>query len=612
MLVLSTLLAPAMSPVPLVVYPASPRIFITTNAPYALAGDNVSFDVYTYFGGNLTDATGLPSVMASGAPVATDVSPVTRIGPGHYQAWLVLPSVLDGGRQTTSNALIVASANVGGGAVGTGTTVSWITPGLYLRLYSNIATVRPSQPMHLRAELYNGTRMVDADAGTMHFWTVGYLGARGGPMTPNRTALGVYEADVVLNSTAALGFLANATVGGVAVSAQLTSAQSPPFVPYAGFNPGSDQGWFETTFTNATRLRGTFWVADAWGIAVPGVAVTLGFGPLPGMATAYANGTTDAQGGMPVDVTASAGPTYVAGEIGAGTPEAVAVPATLTQRPVVPPPIPNTSLLAADPFLMPDGSLRDFLAPGAAVVRRYHVPASVPAEPGSSFADTPLNYYLVGLKTGIIYAVGHAVTDAGGNFSLSLTVPPEDFTLWLDIAGFLYSTVPLSYAVGSPDMGLQVSPLTLGGPTDVHASFAPTGARWVESEPPLALVWICPIPASAGMWSKWAPGFGCAEDSLRENAGGLNATLFLPSFLPPSGRYLVYAWVASQGGLVTQFAVLSPGQSASVGWTAGSGDLLIWAVLGVILGAVAVLGIALVLRRRPRVPPQPPPLPPSP
>lgn len=584
---------------------------MTTDASYALAGDNVSLGLTTYVGGTLADAANLPQVTLSVPSYGAQPSAVSHVGTGQYRAWMVLPAVRDGGRQTVSTVTVTAAASVGGSGVSSAASISWITPGLFLRFYADLATVHPVQPMHLTAQLLNGTRAVDADAGTMRFWAAGYLGPRGGPITPNRTAAGVYAADVVLDSAVAYGFVANATVGGVAVTAQLTMAEQPPYVPYAGFNPGTYQGWFQTTFSNATHLRGTFWVANAWGTPAPAVTVALRFGPLPGRPQSYANGTTDVRGAMPVDVNVSAGPTFVAGEIGAGTSEAASIPWTLVQGPVTSPPLPNSGALAADAAVMPDGSLRDFLAAGATVVRRYHVPASLLAAAGSALPDAPLNYYLVGGNTGTVYAAGHAVTDADGNFSLTFTVPPEGFTLQLDIEGFPSPTVWLAYAVGSPDMGLEVGPLTLGGPTDVTTPFSARAAIWVESEPPMASVWACPLPLTGGPRSKWAPGTGCAEDSLRENAAGLNATLFLPSFLPGTGRYLVYAWAPSQGGSATQFAVLSPGQSASVpvGGPGGPGvtDLVPWMLLGVILGAIAVVALALYLRRRPPKRPAAPP-----
>ncbi len=609
-LVLGMVLAPAVAPpAPLAANPAAPRIFLSADASYAVAGDNVTLDVSTYLGGNLTDAAGLPQISASSPPFGVDVSTVAHVGTGRYRASIALPAAYSTALQTQSTATVTATATVGGSAVSTQAGVPWITPGLYIRLYSDIATVRPVQPMRLTAELFNGTRPVDADAGTMRFWSVGYLGARAGPMTPNRTATGVYEADVVLNTSVAFGFVANATVGGILVTAQLTSEQGPPYVPYSGFNPGSYQGWFQSAFSNATRVRGTFWVADAWGTPAPGVAVLLEFESLVTRTVVYANGTTDARGRLPVDVTLPA-PWQLYGVIGQGTPQATPVFATPGSACLGSPPLPNTGFLAADPATMPDGSLRDFLTPAATVVRAYHVPASWTSGRSTSLPDAPLNYYLVG-GSGDVYAAGHAVTDANGNFSLTFTVPPEDFAVQLDIAGFSTLPVLVDYAVASPEMGLRVSPLALGGPTEITTTFSATAARWVESERPMAFAMVGLVASSNGTWSKWAPSVGCALDSLRENPDGLNATLFLPSFLPASGRYLVYAWVPS-ARLTTQFLVLSPGQSASipVGGPGGSGlgDLVPWLALGVIVGAVAALAVALYLRRRsPKRPAAPPP-----
>ncbi len=617
--------APAM-PLPAATYPATPRLVVAVNAPFAVAGDNASFDVYTYAGGNAADAAALPSVqVVAQTPVPPSI-PVTgfgRVATGHYRGYLVLPRVPsaltpltpDPGLQTEGEAIIVANATVAGVSLVSGRFLIWVTPGIYLKLYANVSTVNPVQPLQLTAELFNGSQRVDADPGSIHVGTVS-VGGLGPPVTPDRTGVGVYQADMILDFANDTGFYVNASVGGIHAYQQLLETAPGFSLPYPGFELTGYQAWFQTLSSNASGLRGNLWVADADGRPSAGVAVVL---DVPTMGISL-NGTTDSAGRFPVDLAAAGAgqlfPSFVI--VGAGGPHPLRVYAFLPFSPCVGGVqyLPTGYATPEDPLLMPGGGLRDLLAAGTTVTRRYGFHDQGFGGALGPIANTSMNYYLLGQGSGTVYAAGHAITDATGNLSLQFEVPTEDVFLEFDLPPPLSTLTVLGYAVASPAMGLQVSPLTLGGPTRISVTFGAQGSLYAGAGFAGGFGEIGLVSTTDGTWERLTQSTGCSSDYLREAPDALNTTISLPSFLPSSGTYVVTAWTMPGNRITEQFAVLTPGESADIpvggGGTPGLTAVLEWAAIGTVLAAVAVVGVLMFLRRKPKAPPEPPPTPPGP
>ena len=605
-LVASAFVVPPAAPPLAVAYPAAPRLFTVVNASFALAGDNVSVDIFTYAYGNLTDAASLPTVrvwadVQNGASPNLSLQGVTRFGTGHYRGSLVLPPLPSQGVEEVALAIIDANATVAGDPVSGGASLPWLTPGLAVELFANVSVVHPVQPVRLTAELLNRSEPVDADPGSIHIYPVLLDGGFAAPLTPVRAAPGVYQADATLNLTNENGFYANATVGGVPVGRVLAQVPSSslPSVPYTAFEVVPYQVWFQTLRSGPTGVEGAFWVADAAGHPAAGVALNL-YVQTTGV---WLIGTTDSLGRFPVNLTGSPGPFRISGTVrgGAGS---LQVYDALPLPPCVGGAVSFSSSVVTelDPAFTPEGGLRNLLHPGTTVTRRYGFHIQTITGATEPLGDAPLNYYLSGEQTGTVYVAGHAVTDATGNLSLSFPVPSEDVYLGLDAqgpAGVISSVV--AYAVASPEMGLQVSHLTLGGPTRIAVAFGPQGSLYASSGSLAAWAEIGLVTTANGTWARLTGGAGCSGDFLREAASGLNTTIFLPSFLPSSGRYVVSASAWSSDRVVEQFAVLSVGQSVNTpvgGGNAGTATILEWAVAGAVFAAIVAVGVAFLLRRR--------------
>lgn len=623
-LVLASFAAAPSAPRSSVAYPVAPRIFVSTNATFAMAGDNVSVEVSSYAGGALVNASSLPVVRAASVGVSVPVSVPVQTGTGRYRASLVLPAHGPKGVWNDVSVEVSATATVAGSQVASGVTVGWATPGAFLRFSSNVRTIHLVQQMHLTAELINVTTHVDADPGSVWFYPIG-VSAPYAPFRPNRTGTGVYEADYTLTigggnaSNPIVGVGANATYRGLALSRSLTYDYAPS-VTYAAFDLATYQAWFHTTASNATAVQGDLWIADSWGHPVPGLGVTLTVGPPPTQLT----GTTDASGRLPLTINLTGAQTYVMGNlIGPG-----GVPSPLSWTF---PPLPCayealgaicTDVAPTDPFVMADGSLRDYLLPGANVSRSYRAMSTYVNGPGTALANEELNYYLLGAGTDTVFAAGHAVTDATGNFSVRFVVPTEDFRILFDVPGGIGSPAEIPYSVPSALMGLRVSPLTLGGSTQVVPSFSSRGTGFALASSLAALALVRPLSASGDRWDEWGPSYGVALEPFSSTDGGLNVSFYLPPFLPSSARYLIDGFAQGGSTVAEQYAVLSPGQSADVpvqqptggspGGGGGVGDILFIAAFGALVAAIAVVGLILILRRRRRVPPpaQPPLSPP--
>jgi hypothetical protein len=603
------------APHPLVSYPAAPRLLVSTNAAFAEAGDNVTADVYTYLGGVLTDPDSAPNLSASGAKLAVPVEGLARIGSGHYRAYLLLPATSPSLPLSPSNVYLYASATIAGTPTNGGAPIGWITPGPFLRLFSNVSTITDGPPlMHLTAEVYDSAVLVDADPGSVWFYPETFTGP-GRPVSANRAALGVYEANLTFPGpvTSSLGAGANATYHGVQLSQTLGNPNANP----PAFDFPSYQAWYHLISADQNRVHGELWVADNWGRPAPGVLVSL----IPSSnVTVRIAGTTDASGRFPLDLNLTGGMAGVSGTVGGLSPMAIKVIGTFPPRSCddTPSLFSNSqSVIPVDPPLLGDRSLRDYLESGATVTRHYRAVNPYGGQGMAPLANTSMNYYVTGGSTGSVYAAGHAVTDAGGNFSLQFNVPDEDVRLIFDVEGVLSST--LVYSVPSPLMGLRVSPLRLGGPTSVNTSFAGRRAIYAYSGSLFSMGLVQAIATSGERWVEWGPGRSCAHDFLRESAGGLNATFYLPSFLPTSGIYLVNTWAYAEatGGSewVEQYVLLSPGESADipVGGPGNTGlglmQIVWWVAIGLALAAIAAAGLAWVLRRRRGLPPAPPPPP---
>lgn len=608
LLVLGAFLVPPTGPAPSVSYPNPPRVFVSTSASFAEAGDNVTVEVRTYLGANLTDPDAGPVVQASGVGTTLPVEGLTHIGTGAYGAYLVLPANGPSGTMNESYVEVSATATLGSVRTSGYAYVDWVTPGPFLRFFSNIRMVGELEDMHLRAEVYNDTVPVDADPGSVSFYLFSLLGA-GAAFAPVRTGVGVYEADATVRiGNGTIGVGANATYRGIRLSRALStvgwmdSAQSPEL------RPPTYQAWYHTISANETLVHGDLWVADAWGRPAAGVPVNL---TLRWTRSFTFTGTTNASGAFPLDVPLATGHASIRGTVGGSSSMAVAVGGAFPAAACSASPSAPIILTSVDPPILTDGSLRDYLQPGAFVLRTYH--ALNDSSPSlAPLANTPFIYHLVGASSGTVYGSGHGVTDAGGNASLQFRVPAETFGLWFYYTG-LPGSIAISYSVASALMGLQVSALQLGGPTDVEASFEGRGVMYADSGRLAPFGSIQLLSSSDGRWDDWSDVDHCPTSFLGGTVGGVNATFHLPSFLPSSGKYLVHAWARGDSVFPEQYALLSPGESVSipvVGPGTGGPELepiLLLITLGAVVAAIAVVGVLWVLRRRRRGSPPPPP-----
>ena len=246
--------------------------------------------------------------------------------------------------------------------------------------------------------------------------------------------------------------------------------------------------------------------------------------------------------------------------------------------------------------------------------RSYLIERLTFGEPGEPVANADLSYYV--WTRHYVVDAGRLTTDASGRVTLSFAVPPENvlvgFTQDQTYDGMDYeaSLGSLEYTVASPATGLNVSALTLGGPTFVLAvpakrieDLADQNARYYHQSS------ITMLPLSAGeKWERWSYAVG----DLQTTGRGYDRVYHLPSFLPDDAEYLVEASLFTGSDRSSQFAVLSPGEAVEipvdtdlVGPPAGRPpELFNWIlVIGAGVGAVAGISLMVVLWRRRKSPP---------
>ncbi len=606
-LVLSaSFIGPAIPPRPSA-FPAAPLLTLVTNSTFAMAGDNVSADVYTYTFGNLTDPSTVPVVSAANLLPTFQIATPVHVGTGHYHTSFTVPNTSTAGKADAQTMTLDASATVANTTVADVRYVSWVSPGLFVRVFAAEQIAVPATALHLTAEVYNGSVPVDADPFTVRFYPVTSFGLGTG-IVANRTGVGVYQGTLTFAPLFDQGVYAQASVHNETLESNLTLSRLPGQL-FAGLVPESYQAWYQATSSNATAVQGNLWIADSWGHPAPGVSVSLGGTTFSGMTA-----VTDAQGRIPLNMNLTGGTVQVLGTVGTGQNRlefggvypfqaCAGVPAFSGTAPVQ----------ATDPLVLPGGAPRDYLSAGSAVVRRFR--AVNPLSPTVPMPNAAVSWYLLGWTSGRVYAAGAATTDADGEFALAFTSPPEDAQVYFVVAGAVPAQDVVSYSVSSPLMGLQVGALTLGGPTDLKVTFGPRGTEFAKMGVFTGLTLATVLTAPSGTWGAWDSANVCAAGSLRGTTGGLNTTLYLPSFLPASATFLLDAWTSTGSTSLEQHAVLTQGQSVTipVGGPTGLdlGTLLLWAVVGVILTAIGVIGVVVLLRRKPKSPTTPPTPPPS-
>lgn len=610
LMVLSAFVTPPVSSHPLVTYPTAPRMFVTTNVPFPVAGDNVSVDVYTYLGTNLADPDAPPVVRPFSGTSIVQIEGVARVGTGHYRGYADLPPSRPAGGLGFDNVVFYINATLAGAPIATDAGLTWITPGPYLEFFSDAVTITYGQMVHLKAELYDNASLVDADPGSVQFYPV-TLSGPGASFAPNRTSVGVYEADLNWSATPFItwGAGANATYHGVRMNRIIhsTAVSNPP--PAAFYFPRY-QAWFHLISSTSTMVHGDLWVADDQGRPASGVPVSLTVSPT----RVQILGTTNGSGALALDVNLSGGAAQVFGMVGGSSPLATAVYEAFPYTPC------NAgvflgsgpSVLALDPPLLADGNLRDYLTPGTSVTRRYQAVNPYAGYGNAPLPNVTLTYYIAGASTGQVYRTGNAMADGGGDFSLQFTVPNEDVVLLFDVTGVLSSR--LGYSVASPLLGLHTGSLQLGGPTEVEPRFAGRGALYASAGEVLGVALIQVFSPAGERWDDMAPGQGCTFDFLRPSSVGMNATFHLPSFLPATAKYLVNIWAEGGAGVIEQHALLMAGQSADIPVAGGgtpASSIVLWTAIGAALAGIAALGVAWALLRRRRSPPSPPSEPPS-
>ncbi len=603
---------PPAATLPQAVYPDAARLFLATGTPFAAAGDNVSVDLFSYLGVTLTNPDAPPVVDVTGSSTLS-VRGFDWVGTGHYRGYVLLPRDAPSGTVNVASVVITARAAVGGTSVTGSTGISWITNGLYLRFLTSSNVISYGLTIHLRAELYNGSEPVDADPASVWFYPLVAFNPPPAGFVPNRTGVGIYEANYTVPSDA-IGLGANATYRGIRVSRSLWLF--PPSL-YPDLTLASYQVWYHTISSNASELRGDLWVADPSGNPAPDVPVNLEVGMFANAVSV--SGVTDSAGRFALNISLAA-PTAVVGTVGGSSPLAVKVQADFLTPYGFPRNncgISTTEIVPVDPSILPDGSLRDFLVPGARVTRSF-LAVNPSVSSVTPLSNRTLTYYVIGGSTGSVEDAGHALTDAHGSFSIPFTVPAEEFSISFNVSGTAYPA-SLAYCVASPLLGLQLTPLRLGGPTQVVSEIGGPGALYAESGSVFGEVQVRGFEPDGGLWDEWdlssrvVPGMAY----LGASDGGLNTTLHLPSFLPAGARYIVETEAASDFPsavgvpLADQFALVTPGQAVAipiVGPSPGppaSLSIWVWIALGAAIAAVGVIGTAIILSRRRRQMPPP-------
>ncbi|HEY5538762.1 MAG TPA: hypothetical protein VIL58_04390 [Thermoplasmata archaeon] len=562
-----------------------PPVLITINPPNPRAGDTLTVDVYTFAAGRLADADTVPEARFYSGGQSTPLESFRRFDRGHHQGLIRLPLSSSSGQARDGEGYVQVTGNLSGMPFLRYATVSWFDPGLYIRLSINNTSPVMGESVTIRAELYNRSDPVDADNITFLVDILSDTPFHLEP-PPRRVAMGAYEAQF----TVPMFFPAYRVVIVNAIAQKSGSEIRAGFDTHVALY----QLWFHRTFINSTDARGEFWIADASGRPAPDVAIHFLWG-YTGTCCIPVDGSTDAGGRFPIALTyPPATHLNIAGSVGSGTPMEDFFGLTLWTSDQ-----PTSGVKPLDPPLMPDGSTRDFLRPGARVTRAYQL-LNVTFGGAEPFSNAPADFYIWTSQR--IIGSGNTMTDGNGGMTVSFVVPEEDVVVGFIVGPHFVDNV--YYRTGSPLVGLNVSSLTLGGTTSVRASVrgdlqASVDARFVGfSQSSITLL----TPAPGERWERWTRALG---DDLYSVVGGRGRSYSLPTFLPADGKYLVAVSVSTGSQRLTQFTVLSVGQAAEIpigsafpregGEESGLGVILVTLAISAV--AAAAVAIAIFLRR---------------
>lgn len=579
--------APAVAPPP-PGPPSYPPVLITINPPNPRAGDTLMIDVYTYRGGLPTDADATPDVYVG--PPLERLPTFAHVGTGHYRGSLTLP-VRNASRDwpaSFQSAGLEVFANITGTSAIRFLGFNWFDPGLYLRMSVDKSAPSAGDTVAVRAEAFKEGVRVDPDNLTMSLDIASGYHADG---VPSRESLGVYTASFSLPPFSPAYLMITFRAVAYLGEEEFRQAVTVQIARY--------QVWFHGTSITNTSARGVLWVADETGALAPGVAIHVLVNGI------VMDGATDARGAFPVSLDFPAsGAIHLSGSVAQGTPRENAFVTSLYSSEY-----PFASVVPLDPALLSDETPRDFLRPGQPVSRTFRLIDRSPWR-NRSFADTDLDFAVWTSREVVAYGRVHA--DAEATVRVSFETPERDASLAFvpDVGPPLE---PVTYRVGSRDVALNVSALTLGGATRVRASVAPAlkdtwdaqSYAYFRSEVRL----LSPSPGER--WARWTDGLG---DSLYLAPDGMVRDYGLPAFLPHDGKWLVAVSVSMNLEPMTQFAVLGDGEVAGIplnttyegpsGTTNPSLDVLV--VVAIAVGIVIVSAAAWIVLRRRRRPAQPP------
>lgn len=581
---------------------AAPPSFlvVTANPEYVQAGGNATVDAYVFSGTQAADADEAPAFYMDyrgGRSGPTPIAGVQRVSMGHYRASVPIPTTRPLPFLASTDRMdVFVAANVSGVQNYGSAVVTWLCDGVWLRAFLNRTLFSPGDRLRLSVESYNGSDRADAVSVTAQITSWG--GATLAQLTPNRTGLGSYE----VNFTAP-PFSPPAERIGVTVSAVFPGFNA---VRYALVEVPRYQTWYHQTSAGGTVSFGELLVADPWGRPASGVGVnvTLDNGTLR-----YVNTTTDEGGRVPLNLDGGANRSVdVTAFVGRGGPwEAYFSLTRYIQGD------PWVHVVPADPAVMSDGSPRDFLRPGASVTRRFRAVNFTDNNVATPISGAEVYYYAVS-RAGLVNS-GRTVSDADGLFAISFSVPSDDVHVRFVSSAWDWETA--DFQVGSPQVGMDVGPLQLGGPTLVRGHATEELDRLVEAGgllgpwmPPEGSAAVALLnPAAGERWEQWTPNYPTPGTAMGDGVGGLSNSLYLPSFLPRDGRYAVSVGYHVGSSEKHQFAVLGVGDSTTIaiGQRFPSGtDNLLWIVLGIIAAAAAASAAAFLLLLRRRGPQRPP------
>ncbi len=579
-----------------------PSVFVFINPPSPRLDDTLVIDVFTYLSGRLVDADELPQIRLEQFSRDKPVGGFAHVGLGHYRTHLDLStlSLPYLGRAHTASGLFTVWGNVSGNPFGRQLALSYYQPGLYVRLSTDATHLFAGDRVEVRAEVYNGSTLIEPDSLTV---TVMF------PTNPPSSL------ELLLDHETLGVYTSNFTYPAVEVDLSLATGLRKPYMKAiaryegiefdtrANFQYTRYQVWLHRTPLTGNEFRGEFWVADARGQPAGGIPVLL-----------FQEGgqslevVTDSSGRVPGDLIFAEDDRPAGGRVGVGT-----AMENFFGPPIVDSPY-DGGITPLDPPVLPEGTPRDLLRTDTTVTRRYLIENLTFGEPSEPVTNAELSYYV--WTRHYVVDAGRLTTDANGELALLFAVPPENvlvgFTQAQTYAGMDYEALlgSVEYRVASPAAGLNVSALTLGGPTVVRAMAAERMADLAALNAPYYhQSSMTLLRLSAGeTWERWSYAVG----DMQTAGSGYERVYHLPAFLPDDAEYLVEVSLFTGSDRLSQFAVLSPGEEVEI---PVSGDLIgppagpppeyfNW-LLVMAASVVAVAGVILflVLWRRRKSPP---------